>query len=271
MASVPMRLPPSLPDRRERPYTRPVPEPVRKRAKAVTIAVGLQYGPGAILGADRLVSHGDASYAQAFSHYERKIDGFLTSEKSSVVMVGAGDFPMLRSAFENVSRLLNPEPAREEDRPTLRDALEAELDKMFSKPLASSSMGLDMLVAETEFEQTTRLLKCSGPIVTDAAPFECVGVGDTSLIRYLADGVFHQLDASRESAMVLAIYMIQMAKRYIPQYCGGETDVWDVSGGFWREIPASRIQMIEQLLGSAPLYTLKPFLEKLASSLPTEP
>jgi hypothetical protein len=234
----------------------------------MTIAVAVTYGGGVIFCSDRLITHGDASYPQAFSHYEQKIDGFIASPKSSIAMCGATDnFDVMRSVFQEVRKHYHADQPQKN--PPLKLTLEKVLEEVISRP-QSAIPSIDLLFAQTVLEGPTNLYKCTGPHVTLANQFECVGIGDTSLIRYLQDNAFEP-GMSTNMAKTFAIYVVHMAKQYVPQYCGGETDVWEISDGFCKEANPRHVHSVEYILQNSFKSPYKSLMKSFSSCWPAEP
>lgn len=245
-----------LPSKPTKPYI-----PSRRvEDRGMTVAVAVTYEYGIILCSDRLITHGNM-----FSHYERKAEFFLKSPNSTVAICGTtDDYDAMKSVIQNITGKFDP--LHSEENPILKDVLEGELEKMYLRPLANPPT-MELLVAETNsvgLDDESRLYKTSGPHVMTANPFDCVGIGDTSLVRYISDNLYDP-KMSAQSATTLGIYLVQLAKRYMPQYVGGQTDVLDVAGGFCAEISEREIKSVEEKLDKHAKSHLKKLLERASN------
>jgi 20S proteasome alpha/beta subunit len=247
---------PSLPKVPIKPYIRPD----QRENTAMTIAVGVTYEYGIILCSDRLITHGNV-----FSHYEKKAEAFLTSPKSTVAICGTtDDYDAMKSVIQNITGRFDSLESGE--KLPLKDVLEEELAKMYLRPSANPPL-MELLAAETNsvgFDDEFKLYKTSGPHVMTANPFDCVGIGDTSLIRYISDNLYDP-KMSAQAATALGIYLVHLAGRYMPQYVGGQTDVLDVAGGSCLEISEREIKAVEEQLDKHAKSHLKKLLERASN------
>ena len=81
-----------------KPYSPPHREPITKRVRAMTIAVGFQCKDGFVFAADRQMSHGTAADFGSFSHYEEKVFG-IDSVSFHAMLCGAGGHGNLIRSF----------------------------------------------------------------------------------------------------------------------------------------------------------------------------
>jgi 20S proteasome alpha/beta subunit len=231
---------------------------VRRENCTMTIAVAVTYEYGIVLCSDRLITHGGM-----FSHYEKKAVSFATARDCSVAICGTtDDYDVMRSVVQGIADRFKFDPELDE-KPILRDVLDQELARMYSKPLVNSPT-LELLVAETNtvgLDCDFKLYKTSGPHVMSANPFDCVGIGDTSLVRYISDNLYDPR-ISAQNAIALGIYLVQMAKRYMPQYVGGQTDVFDITGGNCIQINEKEIKSVEDQLDKHAKSCLGKLLER---------
>jgi hypothetical protein len=104
-----------------------------------------------------------------------------------------------------------------------------------------------------------RMIKTSDRLVSNAADYEYVGAGDSSLLRCLADIVCTRrgphYSYTGEQAVKLGTYLIQKAKKYTAESCGGDTEVFvlrshghpDVQSGRTKELERKIIEFEERL------------------------
>jgi 20S proteasome alpha/beta subunit len=231
-------------------------------SRNMTIAVAVTHENGIFLFSDRLITHGSM-----FSHYERKMSCFLTGPSSSIAICGTtDDFEAMRSVTQKIEERFNP--IKPDENPYLRDVLEEELANLYSRSTASMPT-LELLVAQTSdrgLDADNRLYKTSGPHVTTANPFDCIGIGDTSLVRYVSESLYDR-EMPIQEAITLGIYLVQLARRYMPQYVGGETDIIDVCCGFCTDVDRGEIRAVEEKLDQVSAVSLKNMLRDSSTAI----
>jgi 20S proteasome alpha/beta subunit len=213
---------------RERPYPAkpPKPKPCREpelKRPQMTLALAMKLNDGLVFGADSLMTHGTASEAGSFAHYEMKNRGY-DGRYFSASIVGAGDAVQYRSLALAV--MLNHRDAESEDAeilPNTKEILEAQLSDLASKIGAIPSI-ITLVGCVKPYGSQIELLKTHNLVVENAEPFEVIGIGEESLVNYLKDRVFRR-NMSLQEAAVLAVHILQVGKEYCPQYCGGPSDV----------------------------------------------
>jgi len=224
----PLPLRPSrLPFERPKPYIPLKP----KGGNGMTIAVGFQCKNGFVFASDRQMSHGQATDYGGFSHYETKTFG-IDSVSFSAVLTGAGNHgdlirPFAEALFANLSEGESHETETYLSIDQTRTILDATLNDFASKGNAVPDASFLLALVRGEEQQ---FLRSDGLIIRTAGPVEILGIGDTSLVRYLTDSI-HSPDLGSLYAVCLAAYVVYAAKKYCPQYCGGLTDVHLLSGG----------------------------------------
>jgi 20S proteasome alpha/beta subunit len=242
----------------------PVRKPIPRKAHAMTMALSLTFRGGVVLCADQLITHGDASYGQAFGHYASKMTWFFTGPDSSIAICGsATDFDAMKSVIQSVEDKYDPD---NQDNPALRDALETELEKALSKT-SSQGLSIELLAVATKAGRShlRTSYKCSGSHIVAASPFECIGIGDTSLVRYLADNLFDGRSGEAYT-VVLGVYLLMLGKRYVPQFVGGATDVLVVSDGFCHEMKPEKVKELESKLEFATRDGLRQSIREISES-----
>jgi hypothetical protein len=111
------------------------------------------------------------------------------------------------------------EPGFEE----FRSVLEGAVLELYAKFPEADVEILAGLTINTPRCQGRELLKLSRHGVREVEEWECLGIGDSSLVRYLA-GILLDQAASADEKLALAVYMVTQAKLYVDG-CGGDTDV----------------------------------------------
>ncbi len=96
-----------------------------------------------------------------------------------------------------------------------------------------------------------------------AGPIEVIGMGETSLISFLTDTLYHP-ELTINQGAVLGILLVLAGKTYCPQYCGGSTDVCILKTDFefcnW--LDAKQIESIEAFLRENQKRRLKTLLSE---------
>jgi hypothetical protein len=209
--------------------------------------VGFQCIDGFVLCADRLISHGKAGELGSFSHYDKKLFG-LDCMSAAGAVCGAGDSILIKAAAES---FLDEFSAQVSIKDTLPDVIQI-LDNALNRVAAKIGGPPDMsLLAVTVAEgETPSFIRSDGLVIQKANPVEILGIGETSLARYLIDLAYKStLDLNQLAA--LGILVVYGAKKYCPQYCGGKTDVYIAPKNyFWDGLPVNeeRVDEIETML-----------------------
>jgi 20S proteasome alpha/beta subunit len=86
-----------------------------------------------------------------------------------------------------------------------------------------SDMQLQLFIGHGGAIKDSQLLKFDGKGLHKADNYGFLGVGDSALLRFLAETLY-LTDLSEDEGMNLAIYLIQKATDYI-DWCGGPIDV----------------------------------------------
>jgi hypothetical protein len=105
--------------------------------------------------------------------------------------------------------------------PRIQDAIETLLGIM--DLVDTDPDGLHMLCGIVSPGSGMRLLKTSRKIVSEVQGYDYVGVGDSSLLRFLGSMLNNSSSFTARQAFMLATYFVMRAKAYIDG-CGGDTD-----------------------------------------------
>jgi 20S proteasome alpha/beta subunit len=214
----------NLPKPIQKPYIRSD----RQESKAMTIVLGFKCEGGIVLCADQQISAPDA-----FKYHERKI----TAVESGVckVIFGYSGLPSLaREAQEKITKGLHDAGTR----------INGELvhsitdDVLTNMGRHYTDIQLQLLIATCVWLEQPELLKFDGKGLHKADDFNYLGIGDSSLIRYLAKTHYSEtLDI--DAGLNLGIYLVRKAEQHI-DHCGGPIDItyladWDDSCTFMPE------------------------------------
>jgi 20S proteasome alpha/beta subunit len=204
----------------------------------MTVVVGIPCADGFVLAADQEIS------APGWHKYHQpklsKIEGW-----DWIVVLGYSGLPSLaKEAHEKIVGRLSETEVSGAHPLTLtnaqvRNCVEAILTEMAQQHF--NQFDLNMLIASScpsEFPELWAFNNSGFHSVF--TEFEVLGVGDSSLIRYLQ--LMHSVHDPVETAESLGIFFVEKAKQNI-EGCGGKTDVISLkSDAKWRQLSESEIQ-----------------------------
>jgi 20S proteasome alpha/beta subunit len=176
----------------------------------VTIALAIQCRDGAVLCADsQITKEGGLKYN------DQKIFEMFPGEHDRVALCYAGSPEIMRLVVERLEKDL-PESL---DADTFREILEVALRDIYKKQ--GTKRQVELLCSVYADRQGTALFRAIGSLVRPAEKAECLGVGDSSVLRFIAD-VFLRYDITIRQGLTLGCYMVAKARTYIDG-CGGPT------------------------------------------------
>lgn len=209
---------------RPKPQRTPHQKPERlPERNAVTIALGFKCHDGIAICSDSLVTQGNQfGFYKAKFHFIRYPD-----DADWVVMT-------MYSGYEDVMSRVNRSieaslklSVASISIAKVREVVEGVLEYEYKKHRPEISK-LETLCAISVKGEKLELLRSKGKVVTDAQ-FECLGIGDSALLRFLYDIACPiQNSLNVQQALLWGIYMIQQAKKYVPQWCGGDTHAFKI-------------------------------------------
>ncbi len=166
---------------------------------------------GIVLGADRQVT-----LPEAYKYDEQKI---LCAEAVDwrFLLTYAGDPGFAKEVHQELSRRLNIQDLNSQ-------VAHKEIDEILTgmgRP--SGDVGTSLLVAVHVNGENACLWKFDGRWLHSADGFDCLGVGDSSLIRYLSHTLY-SLDIPIEDGAKVAVYLVSRANKYVDK-CSGGPDV----------------------------------------------
>jgi 20S proteasome alpha/beta subunit len=177
----------------------------------MTVVLGIRCTDGIVLCADEQVSA-----VGSHKYYEQKIiarDGFI----ESIAFAFAGLPGLAMEAREKIMKIVDRANLSNE---TVYDAADKVLTKMGRQ---YADIELQLLIGVAVVNEEPTLIKFDGKGLHAASTLSFLGVGDSSLLRFLAD-VLSQPEMTIKEATDLGIYMIRKAEQYI-DHCGGPIDV----------------------------------------------
>jgi len=185
----------------------------------VTIGIGFLCEDGIVLCADNQIT-----WPQSHKDYECKIYRHGDADWS-MISTFSGDPDLVKSfngKFKDaMSKVAAPYTAAK-----IQDVIETVLS--FLDILDANPSDLWMLCAVAIPNSEMRLVRTTGKVVSEVGAYSYVGVGDSSLLRYLGqlitDVQFHR-PYRADQAYMLATYLVLKAKTHI-EGCGGDTDAY---------------------------------------------
>jgi 20S proteasome alpha/beta subunit len=255
-------------DRHKKPqYPSPSKPAQAKQVKAMTIAAGFQCRDGVVLCADRQMSHGTANDFGSFAHFEKKVHALQALTVGATLCGSGNDGTLIRPIADAFFKKVESYEQPVELSDLLEDTLNEFATKLGRIPEVS-------LLAAAVVDGESAFVRSEGLVVHTAGPDpEIMGIGELSVVRYLTDSVFKH-DLGLPYVAALAVLVVYVAKKYCPQYCSGQTDVFVLPNDyFWDTVPISeeKINEAEKVLAvSAQAYLPKALYQAATLlSLPT--
>src|SRR5208337_2942352 len=211
--------------------------------KAVTIGIGFKCKDGVVLCADQQIT-----WSGGHKYYENKIYPLQTDEYT-VAFTFAGNPNLMKSfkgKFDAAMKLFPPPYTGER----IQDAIETVLGLMDA--LDTDPDGLHMVCSVVIPGQEIRLIKTARKVVSqvsDYVAYDYVGVGDSSLLRYLADLLTNRSNGEfmERHACMLGTFLVCRAKAFVDG-CGGDTDILVLHKQGMLEPRSNQAYAIEQRL-----------------------
>lgn len=197
------------------PARRPAKRLRKKAAKAVTIGVGFLCLNGIVICADNQIT-----WPGSHKYYKCKIYPHNTPDWGAVFTF-AGN-PNLMESFDGKFRdamqiVTAPFTTRR-----IQEVIETLLSLMDT--VDSDPDGLHMLCGIATPNTGMRLLKTERKVVSEVRGYDYVGVGDSSILRYLGQLITESYAGyTTQQAFALATYLVLKAKTHV-EGCGGDTD-----------------------------------------------
>lgn len=230
----PVLRPNRLPKKPIKPYIRPD----KRENKSMTIVTGFRCSDGLIIAADQQISA-----MGAFKYNERKIFE-ETQQWWSMTLAYSGLPSLAKEAWEKITKI-----ARQLDSSVDNEKLQDVLDDVLTgMGRQYTEMELQLLIALTAGFEDSELLKFDGKGLHRADNFNFLGVGDSSLIRFLCHTLYSPAMDTQIGAN-LAIYLIHKAETHI-DHCGGPINTIILTSTGYKELSASdiesRIKLMEE-------------------------
>lgn len=202
----------------------------------MTIAAGFCCKGGLVLAADSEMTIPESLKYEDFKVAKLDFEGLKGG------ISGAGDWEYIQMAFRKVMARLQANPIN----PQL--AVEETVLEVYNNHIAAYPYeprpSFDLLLGIRERDGLCSLIKSSHTAVRRSLTFEFLGVGAV-LGRYLADAMY-DIGMSLRQAALMAIYILRLAKKYVPG-CGGHSDILVVdTSGNMEFLPTLKITALEE-------------------------
>jgi hypothetical protein len=185
-----------------------------KECQPLTIAIASLCVDGLVICSDQQASVGD------FKFYQRKSTCIpLAGAQDWVMLAYAGtSIDTMKTIYESLRSKLefqHKEPGE------IEDDLQSTLNRAIPRGLRESHQ----LLCGFREAGVLRLLKTLNKAIYPVKKWDCIGIGDSALTRYLG-GIFLDGDFFMPAFRVvpICVYLVAQAKKYI-QWCGGPTDL----------------------------------------------
>lgn len=201
----------------------------------MTAVVGVRCDDGIVICADRQVS-----VPGAFKYFEKKID-VIERPNDEHIIIGYSGLPTLaKEAREKLSTRLDENEFQKTLAEVVHELVDNVLTEMGRHYVA---LELELLIGTAVLLDSPTFLKFDGKGLHKADNFSFLGVGDSSLLRYLAS-VLYSPNLTLSEIQNLAIYLVAQAESYI-DHCGGPIDLYYMGlGGGYEILPHPEIQEI---------------------------
>jgi hypothetical protein len=189
----------------------------------VTIALGFKCNDGVVLCSDsQITKEGDLKFNESKLRLVA-YQGDSGNWAIGVTYAGSPEFMKLfMEKFTPSVWAIHPKP----NPSAIRSAIETILDGIYRQH--RSLMNLELLCAISIPPHLDELIVSRNKLVRDAQ-VECLGVGDTSVVRYLSN-LFISYNLYWKQALQIAVYIVQQAKKYTDR-CGGPTEAFVIRNG----------------------------------------
>jgi hypothetical protein len=181
----------------------------------MTIGGGVVCADGIVIGADRRVTN-----LEQYTFEEEKVHA-IAWQNGAAIWTYAGNADTVKNLRSEIQSRFAPYSVI--GRSELKERLQGSLRACLKKGQRFAVL----FGAQTQGERNVLLVANGTDNPMEVQKCEIIGTGDSSLSRYLR-GIFLSLPfpPMMPQAIVNATYLIQQAKRYDGEYCGGETDVY---------------------------------------------
>jgi 20S proteasome alpha/beta subunit len=205
--------------------------------KPVTIALGFASLPGVILCSDTQMTSDSG-----FKFEESKMLCAMEGPWSALGTY-AGSPTMAKAVERQLGEYCYGLLESQSDEPTLGQ-FEKQLQRVVSRVCSKHRGPLQMLWA-LSLKEHVHLLKIDQKTINDVSDCACLGLGDSSLVRFLLENLYivRTQDAVRTSA-----YIVRQAMKYVDGV-GGKVEIYAIyRGGRWKRIKTNKLPSFKRLV-----------------------
>ncbi len=224
----------------------------------MTIVLGFRCADGVVMCADQQITA-----PGAFKYHQTKIT-VEDFEGFSAVFAYAGQPGLALEVHDKIAKVLRDLGEQKSVSDAVRQSVDSVLSDMGR---LYTQLELQMLIGTTAVHQKAALVGFDGKSVHAALPFNYLGIGESSLIRFLAQKLYTtKIDV--RAGVDLGAYLVKKAEDYIDG-CGGPIDVVTLADNygltrFSHAVIQQRIREIErQEAGLHNFLIRKPFSSTL--------
>jgi 20S proteasome alpha/beta subunit len=187
----------------------------RLQTDIVTIAAGFRFSDGIVVCADSEES------SEAVKKSVPKIEIFDRKYGRSIV-TGAGDADMLNRAFEEIESQVQARDSFSAARDTV-EAIVQRLNQRYVYPVTGEDQPVFALLVALQTKGSFDFFTIGLSASVRPKDHAEIGVGDVHASHLMAR--FYRPNMTQDDAVLLAIYMLQQTKRYVPG-CGGDSHIY---------------------------------------------
>lgn len=192
-----------------------------KKVKAVTIALGFNCVDGVVLCADRqMTATGWHKYNESKMY---AISGFGEQPTYTVMLTYAGSPHVMKAMHQKIA-----DTATDDTHFVSIGSLKGLLEGCLSEMTREDVETTNFLCGFCRKGGTLGLLRTNGYQVYEVGGYDCIGVGDSSLLRFLSK-LLVSSPMRAWPAVAVGDYMVKQAKEFIDG-CGGPTDIYILRG-----------------------------------------
>jgi hypothetical protein len=185
-----------------------------RRPKALSTGLATICTDGLVLCTEQRVS------TEHYQYDECKLRRVPLRTGRGSVALGYAGLPSdtMKALFEAVERRLRDQDAS-------REQIQTELQAVLDDMLTERHSGDHQLLCGFEVADDFHIFKTYNRAITPVSAWDCIGCGDSSLMRYLGR-IFlgNRVHLPLRRAIPICIYMVAQAKKYVP-HNGGPTDL----------------------------------------------
>jgi 20S proteasome alpha/beta subunit len=191
------------------------PRRLPERKRVVTIAAGFRFAGGIVLFADSEEATGDSVKVSV-----QKIE-VVDKKFSKLLFAGAGSADMVNRAIEEITAQIGPRYTHQ----AIREVIERTVSTLYGAyvyPTPGDDKPYFELLVAYHTAKGSDFVKISRSATVRPAHYDVIGLGLLHA-AHMMDRSFRP-NMGQVEALMLAVYVLQQTKRYVP-YCGGPSQI----------------------------------------------